>query len=707
MWKNPNRVRIFSFGVAIIVIAAFTVHDANPVAAGPITGGAGNAPFTKVGVYQGILSIIPAGSGSIMEIGNNGQDIASTGDIFMRPGETPGSNTAATKFFKRGAGQGLYIDQVLGVGNNNPLSKIVVNLGTTNNGDPNNGVSSIISNASGSAVYGAQNGGGWSGFFAGTNTKGVFVDNDSHAAYLCLNSTHSSDPQNDPTKCIKQWPTGGGGSGKITVQFQGGTVGQYDNIDFEGNVDVSDQATYAQISILNPVLNVNGSTGSYSGRLDTLAFHAGTNVTSVAVSGVGTTADITVNAATQTGPGGSLNVTGVAPGPVANLTGVTQMNFTGNAVAVTPATGSTANVAINNGISGAASRVPFFATATTLGNSDIYQGTNQVGIRVAPTQVLDVGGNIRVRDLSCASNEKLTATAGTGVLACATDLTATGVEQDLNAVLRTGNTADYAIKLDNPGNSPDFLKSGAKALIHAINLSGTSPTFGMSGAIYGESSGTTKAIWAVNKSATGWAGYFEGATGFDGPVIAGITTNIQADHSINASNNATNGFNAVTGYKNLTPQIGGGGPYSASYGSAIYGEAGGGTTTNHGNYMTETNCVAGHICAAIYGSDRTPDTNLINGTWAGYFVGNVNVVKELNVGGGITFNNVRRTSWPSAMHVIRLSDSNDMGQYLGTLISGGTSSAGNFQYCYYTGGSASACSVAVPGGSVAYELRPI
>jgi hypothetical protein len=48
--------------------------------AGPITGGPGVAPFVKLGVYQGLISIVPGGSGdSIMEIGNAGRDIKTTG----------------------------------------------------------------------------------------------------------------------------------------------------------------------------------------------------------------------------------------------------------------------------------------------------------------------------------------------------------------------------------------------------------------------------------------------------------------------------------------------------------------------------------------------------------------------------------------------------------------------------------------------------
>jgi hypothetical protein len=55
-------------------------------AAGPITN-PGAAPYAKLSVYQGVISVVPGGAGdSVMEIGNAGRDIASTGNINLRAG---------------------------------------------------------------------------------------------------------------------------------------------------------------------------------------------------------------------------------------------------------------------------------------------------------------------------------------------------------------------------------------------------------------------------------------------------------------------------------------------------------------------------------------------------------------------------------------------------------------------------------------------
>ncbi len=75
----------------ITLIALSLMVVAPLVWAGPITGGSGNPPFTKLGVYQGVIAIVPGLSGdSVMEIGNAGRDIASTGSIYLRPGSADG-----------------------------------------------------------------------------------------------------------------------------------------------------------------------------------------------------------------------------------------------------------------------------------------------------------------------------------------------------------------------------------------------------------------------------------------------------------------------------------------------------------------------------------------------------------------------------------------------------------------------------------------
>lgn len=92
MYRKGIHIKI-ALGALLLVVATLTWKTAY---AGPITGGAGNAPYTKLGVYQGLISVVPGGTtDSILEIGNAGRDIASTGDIYLRPGSL---STAAADF---------------------------------------------------------------------------------------------------------------------------------------------------------------------------------------------------------------------------------------------------------------------------------------------------------------------------------------------------------------------------------------------------------------------------------------------------------------------------------------------------------------------------------------------------------------------------------------------------------------------------------
>lgn len=67
------------------------------LAAGPVTAGSitspGLAPFTKLGVYQGVLVIAPTAA-AVLEIGNGGNDIATNGDLYLRPGGLPQGSSA-------------------------------------------------------------------------------------------------------------------------------------------------------------------------------------------------------------------------------------------------------------------------------------------------------------------------------------------------------------------------------------------------------------------------------------------------------------------------------------------------------------------------------------------------------------------------------------------------------------------------------------
>lgn len=95
---------MIAIGVTVLLEPVF-------VSAGPITNGAGNAPYTKLGVYQGLLTVAPVRScvngsnpgtscpvgnectgggvctaASILEVGNAGTDFAGSGEIYLRPG---------------------------------------------------------------------------------------------------------------------------------------------------------------------------------------------------------------------------------------------------------------------------------------------------------------------------------------------------------------------------------------------------------------------------------------------------------------------------------------------------------------------------------------------------------------------------------------------------------------------------------------------
>lgn len=82
------RLTIAALVMVVGVVTAMTAQ------AGSVTNGAGQPPFTETAVYQGVIAVIPGGIGdSLLEIGNQGKDIASTGDIYLRPHSLTGANT--------------------------------------------------------------------------------------------------------------------------------------------------------------------------------------------------------------------------------------------------------------------------------------------------------------------------------------------------------------------------------------------------------------------------------------------------------------------------------------------------------------------------------------------------------------------------------------------------------------------------------------
>lgn len=126
-WSTLSvRVKI---SIAVLLCIG-VIGTARPllVSAGPITNGPGVAPFTKLGIYQGLLTIAPVrlcvggtnpglscpnateclGGGvctvaSTMEIGNAGRDIAGTGEMYIRPGST--DRSVAVRLFKAANGR--------------------------------------------------------------------------------------------------------------------------------------------------------------------------------------------------------------------------------------------------------------------------------------------------------------------------------------------------------------------------------------------------------------------------------------------------------------------------------------------------------------------------------------------------------------------------------------------------------------------------
>ncbi len=84
-FKRPSSPIVSSGLLALSLVLFFS----RQVHAGPITGGGGSAPFVKLGVYQGVLSIIPTGGANAMEVGNLGRDIASSTTMYLRPSSLP------------------------------------------------------------------------------------------------------------------------------------------------------------------------------------------------------------------------------------------------------------------------------------------------------------------------------------------------------------------------------------------------------------------------------------------------------------------------------------------------------------------------------------------------------------------------------------------------------------------------------------------
>ncbi|MFH0853750.1 MAG: hypothetical protein V1853_05085 [bacterium] len=160
-------------------------------------------PFSanqKLSVYQGVIQIAQS-SGDTLEIGNAGRDIASTGNIYLRP-----NNSLAGAFWE---GTDSTTDQRLhfpyGIAGQPTI--LAQGSGTQNSSNGASAVASFFSgsnnNAGGSAVYGevvscAAAGGCAAGYFAGNNEVGLLSESsDSIIPALKVENSAGASPENN------------------------------------------------------------------------------------------------------------------------------------------------------------------------------------------------------------------------------------------------------------------------------------------------------------------------------------------------------------------------------------------------------------------------------------------------------------------------------------------------------------------------------
>ena len=86
---HPSTLRWSLVALALIGVSLAS----QSIFAGSVTN-PGGSPVTKLAVYQGVLSIAPGrDTNNVLEFGNNGSDIASTGNIYFRPGRLAETNS--------------------------------------------------------------------------------------------------------------------------------------------------------------------------------------------------------------------------------------------------------------------------------------------------------------------------------------------------------------------------------------------------------------------------------------------------------------------------------------------------------------------------------------------------------------------------------------------------------------------------------------
>ncbi len=199
--QQVSRWRFLTISTLGGLMVLLVVQQAS---AGPITNPLGT-PYSKLSVYQGVISVIPSVGGDVMEIGNDGRDIATTGNLVLRPGTIPGTTTSTKDVLIQSPGRLCFgvvsagtcsnswasastptLDQVLATFNGNfsshsaslgsaspvaPSAKLVVNNGLAGSvpGSADDALDAYA-NTTGSAIYAQQSNGAisaFAGYFSG------------------------------------------------------------------------------------------------------------------------------------------------------------------------------------------------------------------------------------------------------------------------------------------------------------------------------------------------------------------------------------------------------------------------------------------------------------------------------------------------------------------------------------------------------------
>lgn len=92
--RTQHFSQYYLIAVFVAAVALFSLYQST-AQAGPVTGGSGAWPYVKLGVYQGVAALSVDGA-SVVELGNNGKDIATgtNSAIAIRPNSVSAANAA-------------------------------------------------------------------------------------------------------------------------------------------------------------------------------------------------------------------------------------------------------------------------------------------------------------------------------------------------------------------------------------------------------------------------------------------------------------------------------------------------------------------------------------------------------------------------------------------------------------------------------------